>query len=196
MVEAMKKILKKIFVMISKLIVPLFFNKKYLKSKYFTDSDIGWKWAWRSIWHQKLGGVNRQIPWPVSHSIVIGTSYNIEFDLQDINNFQTYGCYFQNYYGRIFIGKGSFIAPNVGIITQNHDIYNPSKDMEPKDVVLGKYCWIGMNSVILPGVVLGDHTVVGAGSVVTKSFSKGYCVIAGNPAKLIKELDREKFQNQ
>ena len=47
--------------------------------------------------------------------------------------------------------------------------------MEPKDVVLGKYCWIGMNSVILPGVVLGDHTVVGAGSVVTKSLSKGYC---------------------
>ncbi len=45
-----------------------------------------------------------------------------------------------------------------------------------------------MNSVILPGVQLGDYTVVGAGTVVTKSFPKGRCVIAGNPAKVIKEF--------
>ena len=45
-----------------------------------------------------------------------------------------------------------------------------------------------MNSVILPGVVLGEHTVVGAGSIVTKSFPEGYCVIAGNPAKIIRKI--------
>ena len=45
-----------------------------------------------------------------------------------------------------------------------------------------------MNSVILPGVVLGDHTIVGAGSVVTRSFEEGHCVIAGVPARKIKEL--------
>jgi acetyltransferase-like isoleucine patch superfamily enzyme len=49
-----------------------------------------------------------------------------------------------------------------------------------------------MNSVILPGVELGDFTVVGAGSVVTKSFKDGYCVIAGNPAKVIRLLEKEK----
>ena len=53
-----------------------------------------------------------------------------------------------------------------------------------------------MNSVILPGVVLGDHTVVGAGSIVTKSFEDGYCVIAGNPAKVIRTLDKEKFNEK
>ena len=47
-----------------------------------------------------------------------------------------------------------------------------------------------MNSVILPGVVLGEKTIVGAGSVVTKSFLEGYCVIAGNPAKKIKDLNK------
>ena len=45
----------------------------------------------------------------------------------------------------------------------------------------------------MPGVHLGLRTIVGASSVVTKSFPDGYCVIGGNPAKLIKELDKEKF---
>ena len=62
-----------------------------------------------------------------------------------------------------------------------------------KEVRIGDYTWIGMNSVILPGIELGPRTIVGAGSVVTKSFPKGYCVIGGNPAKLIKELDKDKF---
>jgi len=44
---------------------------------------------------------------------------------------------------------------------------------------------IGANAVILPGVILGEQTIVGAGSVVTKSFKKGHEVIAGNPAQRI-----------
>jgi len=51
-------------------------------------------------------------------------------------------------------------------------------------VRIGEKCWIGMNSVILPGVTIGDNTVVGAGSVVIKSFPDGNCVIAGNRLKL------------
>lgn len=50
-----------------------------------------------------------------------------------------------------------------------------------------------MNVVILPGVVLGTRTIVGAGSIVTKSFPDGYCILAGNPAKIIKNLDKDKF---
>ena len=90
--------------------------------------------------------------------------------------------------GKIVIGEGTYIAPNVGIITTNHDLNNPDEHLGGEDVLIGKQCWIGMNSVILPGVVLGDHTIVGAGSIVTKSFHEGNCVIAGNPARKIKEL--------
>lgn len=61
--------------------------------------------------------------------------------------------------------------------------------MEGKDVVIGEKCWIGMNSVILPGINLGGNTIVAAGAVVTKSFPQGNVVLAGVPAKIIKELE-------
>ncbi|WP_259756635.1 acyltransferase [Pseudomonas sp. GCEP-101] len=105
-----------------------------------------------------------------------------------MNNFQSPGTYFQNFKGHIHIGKGSYIAPNVGIITSNHDLMDLDKHSISEDVVIGRKCWIGMNSVILPGVELGDATIVAAGSVVTKSFKEGNIVIGGCPAKEIKKL--------
>ncbi len=97
------------------------------------------------------------------------------------------GNYFQTYLATIHIGKGTCIAPNVGIITVGHDPRDLSKYLEDRDVFLGERCWIGMNSMILPGVKLGECTVVGAGSVVTHSFPEGHMTIAGNPAKIIKK---------
>jgi acetyltransferase-like isoleucine patch superfamily enzyme len=97
------------------------------------------------------------------------------------------GCFFQAV-GKIEIGDDVWIAPNVGIITANHDFSDLPKNSRPKPVSIGPHCWIGMNAVILPGVTLGERTIVGAGSVVTKSFPEGHCVIAGNPAKLIRGL--------
>ncbi len=53
---------------------------------------------------------------------------------------------------------------------------------------IGNNCWIGEKSIILPGVILGDFCVVGAGSVVTKS-APDYCMLVGNPARIIKRYD-------
>lgn len=100
------------------------------------------------------------------------------------------GCYIQGI-GKITVGNYTLIAENVGIISANHDIYD-YRVHKKEEVIIGDYCWIGMNSVILPGVVLGNHTIVAAGSIVTKSFKEGYCIIAGNPAKIIKVLDKSK----
>ncbi|MGF6348662.1 DapH/DapD/GlmU-related protein [Variovorax sp. W2I14] len=62
------------------------------------------------------------------------------------------------------------------------------KHEEGEDIVIGEHCWIGMNVVVLPGVVLGPKTIVAAGAVVTKSFPEGNSVIGGVPAKLLKRL--------
>jgi acetyltransferase-like isoleucine patch superfamily enzyme len=111
---------------------------------------------------------------------------NLIFDINDRPRIFQSGCLLQAI-GKITIGKGTWISQNVGIITANHDFEgNLDENAAAKDVTIGERCWIGMNSVILPGVILGDRTIVGAGSVVTHSFPEGYCVIAGNPAKIIR----------
>jgi acetyltransferase-like isoleucine patch superfamily enzyme len=118
----------------------------------------------------------------------VSKASNVYFDLDDLNNFQSFGVYFQCIDANIFIGKGTYIAPNVGIITSNHDPLDLGRHLPGEDIVIGEKCWIGMNSVILPGVRLGDRTIVGAGSVVTKSLPEGNCIIAGNPAKVIRKI--------
>lgn len=188
----MNVLLKYSYINISKTIMRIFFEKKYLNGRWFDNNIKGWKWCWRSLIFQKLLGINRHIPFPVSHNSVYGKAEDIYFDVDDMNNFQHFGCYFQNWNGGIItIGKGTYIAPNVGLITENHNMYDLDTHEEPKDITIGKHCWIGMNSVVLPGVILGDYTIVGAGAVVTHSFLEGHCVIGGVPALKIKDLDKD-----
>ena len=170
------------------------YNKEYLCGRWFQSpykglGASGWKWIVKDYRGCRLLGVNQDVPWPCSPRVQVLCPENITFQPDDLNNFQTFGCYFQAI-GKIDIGRGTYIAPNVGIITSNHNYYDLDEHFPPKNVVIGEQCWIGMYSVILPGVVLGPQTVVGAGSVVTKSFPDGNCVIAGNPARIIKKTLR------
>jgi acetyltransferase-like isoleucine patch superfamily enzyme len=161
-----------------------------LSGKHFSrPGSIGWEWVFKCFFWQKIMGINNHVPWPTSFKISVGSPENIIFHPDDLNNFMTHGNYYQAVGAKLTIGKGTYIAPNVGIITENHDLRDPEYRAVGKDVIIGEKCWIGMNAVILPGVVLGDHTVVGAGAIVTKSFREGYCVIGGNPARLIKTID-------
>lgn len=169
----------------------IFYDHQYLKGKEFSSYKYtnGWRWVMENFFIQKIIGYQRHIPFPVSFRSQFMNWENFIFDIDDLENFQKGGCYFQAASDAyIRIGKGTFIAANVGIITANHDVQDLKKHMPGKDVNIGQNCWIGMNSTILPGVTLGDGTVVGAGSVVTKSFPNGHCVVAGNPAKIIKEI--------
>jgi len=163
----------------------LFYDKRYLVGRHFEKSLAGWYWAVKGILVQKLLGKNRRVPWPVTAPVHISNYWNIQFHPDDLNNFNACFVYYQGLGGKINIGRGSYIAPNVGLITANHDPDDLDRHMPGKDIIIGDRCWIGMNSVILPGVILGPRTIVGAGSVVTKSFEEGGVTIAGVPARII-----------
>lgn len=184
------RILQKIALLFIRPICLLAFDRRYLTGRWFEGRDTGWKWAWRSIWQQKLCGHNRHVPWPVSMHVHVANPARLEFHPDDINNFQSFGQYYNNNNGGwIRIGRGSYIAPNVGLVTANHVIYDLDSHEPAQDIELGEGCWIGMNAVLLPGTVLGPHTVVAAGAVVRDSHPKGHVVLGGVPARVIKVLE-------
>lgn len=92
--------------------------------------------------------------------------------------------------GKVIIGKNAQIAPNVSIYTAGHPIHPVSRNSGYEygiGITIGDHVWIGGNTVILPGVNIGNCVVIGAGSVVTKDIPDNY-ITAGNPCKLIREI--------
>ncbi|MCE5340420.1 MAG: acyltransferase [Planctomycetaceae bacterium] len=92
--------------------------------------------------------------------------------------------------GPITIGKNVMMGPDVVILTRNHDFSDTSKPMRgqggiTKPVNICDDVWIGTRAIILPGVTIGQGSVVGAGAVVTKEIPE-FSIIGGCPAKIIK----------
>ena len=87
----------------------------------------------------------------------------------------------------VHLDSSVLIGPGVKIISGNHDLDDFTKPSVPcGPIEIGEKCWIGANSVILPGVILLHGTIVGAGSVVTRGFGEPDIVLAGNPAKIVR----------
>ena len=88
--------------------------------------------------------------------------------------------------GGVHIGSGSMIGTGVTILTTQHDSTAPimRKTGIHKSVIIGKEVWIGAGAIILPGVSIGDNSIVAAGAVVTHDV-KPYQVVGGVPAKFL-----------
>lgn len=80
----------------------------------------------------------------------------------------------------IHIGKNTWILANATILAHDH-----CRGLKV-DTYIGGNCVIGINAIIMPGVVIGDQCVIGSGAVVTRNIPS-HCVAVGNPAKIIKE---------
>ncbi len=96
----------------------------------------------------------------------------------------------------IYVGDYTMIAPNVVIATAGHPILPELREKQYQfnmPVHIGRNCWIGAGALIMPGVTIGDNTVIGAGSVVTKDIPANV-VAVGNPCRVLREInehDRE-----
>lgn len=90
----------------------------------------------------------------------------------------------------IYVGDKVMFAPNVTVATAGHPI-NPELRYQAMQynipVHIGNNVWIGANAVVLPGVTIGDNSVIGAGSVVTKDIPANV-VAVGNPCRVIREI--------
>jgi len=96
----------------------------------------------------------------------------------------------------IYIGDYTMLGPNVVIATAGHPVLPELREKALQynlPVHIGKNCWLGAGVIVLPGVTIGDNTVIGAGSVVTKDIPANV-VAVGNPCKVLREInehDRE-----
>ena len=90
----------------------------------------------------------------------------------------------------IYVGDYTMIGPNVTIATAGHPIDPALRSVQAQynmEVHIGKNVWIGGGCVLLPGVSIGDNTVIGAGSIVTKDIPANV-VAYGNPCRVIREI--------
>lgn len=100
--------------------------------------------------------------------------------------------------GKLIIKDNVIIGPNITIMTSNHD-YNGTKLPYDSTNILGNVTieenvWIGANVNIVPGITIGEGSIVAMGAVVTKNIPK-CSVVGGNPAKVIKNRDVQEYNN-
>lgn len=105
------------------------------------------------------------------------------------NFFANYNCTILDV-AKVKIGDNCLFAPNVSIYTAGHPVHPVARNSAyefGKEVTIGDNCWIGGNSVICPGVHIGNNVVIGAGSVVTKDIPD-WSIAAGNPCKVLRQI--------
>ena len=91
----------------------------------------------------------------------------------------------------IYVGDYTMFGPNVILATAGHPILPKLRTQAYQynmPVHIGKNCWLGAGVIVLPGVTIGDNTVIGAGSVVTKDIPSNV-VAVGNPCRVLREIN-------
>lgn len=174
---------------ISKILTLLIFRWVY---PGFNTASYSKKSLLAICFYQKILRINGSVPWPVHFTSKVKAAKNI------IRGSKAPGfspwCYIDGRNG-ITIEENVWIGPRVSIISMDHDLNNYSSYKKEQPIVIRKNSLLTTGCIILPGVELGEHTVVAAGAIVTKSFPEGNQVLAGNPARVIKKIEDYKSQD-
>ncbi len=177
----MKNIFKKVYFFIQTIV----FNMLFVKEEF---RFIGLKNYLLYCLFQKVFRINSQVPWPVHWSSVVSGHKNIKYKNEVTPLGYSPNSYIQGTNG-IVVGSNVIHAVGLTIITSNHEMNDFTKHTKNPPVIIGDNCWLGANVTILPGIKLGNHVIVAAGSVVTKSFNQDNIVIGGVPAKVLKKIE-------
>ncbi len=105
------------------------------------------------------------------------------------NVYINFGCVILDC-GQVTIGSDTLIGPNVGLFSGNHTTDAEERaagGLIPKPITIGRRVWLCGNVNVVPGVTIGDDTVIGAGSVVTHDIPSGV-VAAGNPCRVLRKI--------
>lgn len=147
----------------------------------------------------------KNYPWPIN-LIAVAAKLKIkkELELSKVDFNYDFNCLFGNLkgggsvwftntyildYAPIYFGNNITIGPDVKLITSTH-LFENFNIVKAKPIHIEDNVWITMNVIILPGVRIGKNSVIGAGAVVTKNIPPN-SLVAGNPARVIKELERD-----
>ena len=133
---------------------------------------------------QKIFRINGNVPWPVHKTSMIIGYKNISLGKDSCPGLHL-GCYVQAK-GGIKIGNNLRMGPNVGLVSVKPSQTNYETWQETEPIEIGNNVWIGMNSVIMPGVKIGNNVSIGAGSIVLKNIPDS-SIAAGNPCEVIKK---------
>ena len=157
---------------------------KWLRLFYPQAQGIHYLYLAYTFFPQKVLRINGRVPWPVHFTSRVLYYKNISVGNRTAPGLNA-NCYVQGRNG-IKLGHNVRIGPGVGLISANHDLEDYDRWPPSAPLTIGSNVWIGMNSVVLPGVTIGDNVAVGANSVVSRDIPSN-SIAAGNPCAIIKE---------
>ncbi len=143
----------------------------------------------------KRNDIMRRLFKSVGKNVWIEPDFRCEFGKNiSIGNdvYINFGCVILDC-GQVRIGDNTLIGPNVGLFSGNHTTDAKERaagGLIPKPITIGARVWLCGNVTVVPGVTIGDDTIIGAGSVVTKDIPSGV-IAAGNPCKVLRKITPE-----
>ena len=174
----------------------------FTKAKWFVGTLLT-KWMYGHVGKHSYIGPALYIQGPkklfIGSNVRIYPGIRAELVIENasirIGNNVSIGQHFHvvSYDRELYIGANTTISANVFVSNVDHDyheldVHSLDQKMIVKETTIGEYCFIGYGAVILPGTKLGRQCIVGANAVVKGEFPD-YCVIAGNPARIIQTMN-------